>query len=38
MDEWMMNDCLISFYLNDYLRDQKKFLVALFLYDVHFGE
>jgi hypothetical protein len=29
---------IISFYLNDYLRDHKKFLVALFLYDVHFGE
>jgi hypothetical protein len=37
----MMNDCFnnyLLFIMNGYLRDNKQFLVALFLHDVHFGE
>jgi hypothetical protein len=33
-----MNDELSIFIMNGYLRDHQKILVALFLYDVHFGE
>jgi hypothetical protein len=29
---------IIYFIMNGYLHDHKKFLVALFLYGVHFGE